>query len=667
MTLVKLFVMATLPMTQAAKDASRVVVDPHHSDEMKKTLHARKDNAMKQVRAHLKHFATVGSINLTPPFFFCFQVEMAIAHKRAFVNTSVFGVLLAILEEPLSHSGSRRTDEDNQIIELVLTLIRNLMAAGDTYGELTPVQRAAARQVHDELIVLMSGEILEIVHYLAEGISAQENSHWNLLLMEILFFLIRDKEPNEVFRAGVQLKPRPADQPQTPANASGAERSGLSRGMSITPPRKPESSGLLTKQLIQERGQRAKLQQQAARHPRFAGVFRNVSTDGAVQFTKDPFRSKADAMPQAKRKRMKTNLTFIQDDVQKVSCTAGAANPDSLRALYSFFAQFLSTGYSALMASLKEEFRRDSGRLQPGDELYLFRIIAFCTALHRMHQQLALRRSSSATSPEAARHATQGAGWSADVRNILTTMDIFSFNLIVRAIETYQQEKKWHMIGSALAPLKEMVYVVQLMCESDNQTHQELALGLMHRLYYAQEKLDVLPRLLKDWVPGRFTRKYLCDLVELCHVQLKLLEGARNRFRELEQLPQNQEDNDLKLKMGAAAAFGVEDYFERLVTNSVVRMYTRLLENYYTNTPQVNHYILTMLQRMCNHKLSTYEEVPELDAVREGGENGPPQITTVTLEPMLYNIHTLAVFNKLLNDSQAATLQELQPLLHLIR
>ena len=49
-TLVKLFVMATLPMTQAAKDASRVVVDPHHTDEMKKTLHARKENAMKQVR-----------------------------------------------------------------------------------------------------------------------------------------------------------------------------------------------------------------------------------------------------------------------------------------------------------------------------------------------------------------------------------------------------------------------------------------------------------------------------------------------------------------------------------------------------------------------------------------------------------------------------------------
>ena len=93
---------------------------------------------------------------------------MALLNKRAFVDTNVFSVLLSVLEEPLSHVGSRRTDEDSQIIELVLTLIRNLLAAGDTFGEVTAPQRAAARQVHNELIVLMSGEILEIVHYLAQ-------------------------------------------------------------------------------------------------------------------------------------------------------------------------------------------------------------------------------------------------------------------------------------------------------------------------------------------------------------------------------------------------------------------------------------------------------------------------------------------------------------------
>src|SRR5690606_16146713 len=163
-------------MPQAAEDASRTVVDAHHTHAMRKTLHERKENATKQVRFGFPcSVATpVGSTTLTLallllcgprfPVLLAPQVEMALVHKRAFVNTSVFGVLLAILEEPLSHTGSRRTDEDNQIIELVLTLIRMLLSAGDTFGELTPVQRAAARQVHDELIVLMSGEILEIVH-----------------------------------------------------------------------------------------------------------------------------------------------------------------------------------------------------------------------------------------------------------------------------------------------------------------------------------------------------------------------------------------------------------------------------------------------------------------------------------------------------------------------
>ena len=47
-TLVKVFVMTTLPMTQAAKDASRTVVNPQHSEELKKVLQKRKDNANKQ-------------------------------------------------------------------------------------------------------------------------------------------------------------------------------------------------------------------------------------------------------------------------------------------------------------------------------------------------------------------------------------------------------------------------------------------------------------------------------------------------------------------------------------------------------------------------------------------------------------------------------------------
>lgn len=47
--------------------------------------------------------------------------------KKALTNAAVLEVFVAALEEPLSHV-TNRTSDDNLIIELVLTLFRNLLA-----------------------------------------------------------------------------------------------------------------------------------------------------------------------------------------------------------------------------------------------------------------------------------------------------------------------------------------------------------------------------------------------------------------------------------------------------------------------------------------------------------------------------------------------------------
>jgi hypothetical protein len=56
------------------------------------------------------------------------------AMKRAFVSApEVVGVLVGLLEEPLSSEARRRgrTEEETLVIELVLTLVRNLLAIQD--------------------------------------------------------------------------------------------------------------------------------------------------------------------------------------------------------------------------------------------------------------------------------------------------------------------------------------------------------------------------------------------------------------------------------------------------------------------------------------------------------------------------------------------------------
>ena len=57
------------------------------------------------------------------------DIEMRdlVKHKEAFLSQEVLGIFVSMLEEPLSHDGFDRTEDDNMLIELILTLFRNLL------------------------------------------------------------------------------------------------------------------------------------------------------------------------------------------------------------------------------------------------------------------------------------------------------------------------------------------------------------------------------------------------------------------------------------------------------------------------------------------------------------------------------------------------------------
>lgn len=66
-------------------------------------------------------------------------------------------------------------------------------------GDRAVVGREAADLLHEELILCFEQEfVLDIFLFLAQGIASDDNSAWNLLLMEILFYLIREHDPAEV-------------------------------------------------------------------------------------------------------------------------------------------------------------------------------------------------------------------------------------------------------------------------------------------------------------------------------------------------------------------------------------------------------------------------------------------------------------------------------------
>lgn len=105
----------------------------------------------------------------------------------------------------------------------------------------------------------------------------------------------------------------------------------------------------------------------------------------------------------------------------------------------------------------------------------------------------------------------------------------------------------------------------------------------------------------------------------------------------------------------AAADFDVNSYFaRRLVSNHTVYMYTKLLSQYASNSAQTNHRILAFFLRLSKFQIHVAD--PET-------RHHPLAAKTVTFEPILYNVQTLVVMDRILNDHSIRKDKKFEPLL----
>jgi hypothetical protein len=95
------------------------------------------------------------------------------------------------------------------------------------------------------------------------------------------------------------------------------------------------------------------------------------------------------------------------------------------------------------------------------------------------------------------------------------------------------------------------------------------------------------------------------------------------------------------------ADFDVRKYFSSMVSADTIRMYCSLLADYRENSAKVNHYIHAFFYRTSHFKVYQQEQW--------------------TMQPMLFNIHVLLLFNKMLQDAYIQRLPEYKGFLEFIR
>ena len=366
----------------------------------------------------------------------------------------------------------------------------------------------------------------------------------------------------------------------------------------------------------------------SARHGNFGGTIVLASKDGKnkkIIGTTTTLNPNGSAILECKvaPKSKKKNVIFknIANTNALVTSQFNIHTRVARNVLHEFCTGFLKKCYGPLMKSLKNEFRRDSSRLEKDDKVNYFSLVRFFSQWHRL---------------EITKNAREK-GQKETINELIFTMDTFSFNLVIHSAESFLDLKQYQNLEKAVSLYLEMLKVLNLMAISKDETENIMALGLLNRLFFNKDPINKIQKLISNWKVATYSKQYLCDLVELQYVAFKMLDVYKVRKPVGENSGLGDKHDRLLRMQSDAAEFDIDAFFGRLATHHMIFMSSQLLSQYHTNTPQTNHFVIAFFVRLSKFVIEPAEE--------EGGS------LQVTLEPLLYSIPFIKILSCILNDA----------------
>jgi hypothetical protein len=339
--------------------------------------------------------------------------------------------------------------------------------------------------------------------------------------------------------------------------------------------------------------------------------------------------------------------------------------------LAEFLDDFLEFSFGELVFSMKNGWRRADANT-PQRDLLFYHLTTACLQyerflqLDRQRTHVAAREKGETSEP-----------WVPVLTNITQCFDRMMISHPADTVKKHfemgkgMSALKAKTCGDIIVPMalyKETISFLRIMLESEETTHNDIAMTALYRIFFnptTTDCLDILPVLLRNWNPRSFSKSHMVALIELCHETLKLLDIADTYVRAEEKAEAKLSRKQLKalegrdLNFAAAKMFNKDQYFLRITSNTTVAMYTKALEFYRENTPQLNHYIYVYFKRMKEHVLETEEGNDEDSSGSEDqGDHGLSEAEKkkkrdakkLNLGHMLFNIGTLNTFSIILND-----------------
>ncbi|KAI5561937.1 hypothetical protein BDE02_15G020400 [Populus trichocarpa] len=442
------------------------------------------------------------------------QVEYLWGLKAAITLSGTIPVVVSLLEGPLENLDREAfTEDDWKLVQLVLTLFRNVLAVHD-FSMLQKVGESASQflSLRDRFLELLFHEnVMDIILVITQNIkgSCSYFLHDNLLLLEIFHYIFMGQEPGLIVNAGLK----------------DFKVCGSSTSLDI-----------LKSIMKEEEQKKMKLSRQrnVVRHSQFSGTFTRLTMDGskavclgnpssASQILLKPY--KAQKGPSKKILWDHGRLPSMRDNI--------------LELLHDFLNQFLSGGYNDLMESIREDIEKEHHAIQNSDIVVFFQVAQFVTSF-QYHKYITSKPNmekdnSQAFSDEYVDNTSFKGGICGP---IAASMNESMFLLVIsrwkNAFEGLKVTHDYKFLSAAGALMRIMIRMLDLVLKLLPGDSKEplTARILLYKLFYDQTDQGMtqfLLSLIKSFDTHKQTKSDLSDLVEMIHVLVRLMENLQTR------------------------------------------------------------------------------------------------------------------------------------------
>jgi hypothetical protein len=460
------------------------------------------------------------------------QVEYLQQYKESILDSDVIAVFVVLLAETLGVEPELREPISVQRCDLLLWLLRNLLAVPDPAPNDDPVRDPLTR-LHDRMLRLLQQEhFLPLFVFVCESLAVTETGggdQWALLLVEMLFYILRTESPESLMQARRW---------RAEVNAAfAADVSAVAAASAAAPPPPSAGSAPELEALLQRtrREKRVALATLPARHSRWGGkvvmpvggadrsAVKMMNTDAAVASAAAGGAVLPPMKPLvkvAKRARAQQRpLSRLSDETRGY--------------LADMCEQLLAVGYAKLMQAFKLAMARDTreslNQIDDRDRAKYVWLISLFTGYHTLLQ----RERLAAVPPDVVAQWARGELDVAErcerpvfyIDAIGVTYHRLDVKFVINSISWFANEHKYGELCFALDAFDRILQTAQLLLVSPDPDNRRVAQSIIKSAYYdfLEDSTRSLHSLIINFKPSTQPFVLLQRLIAAAHTYLKLL------------------------------------------------------------------------------------------------------------------------------------------------